>query len=692
MEFLLEINTEEMPLSHVETALVQLKESLAAGLVSEDLVDDRDSWGKIESYGTCRRLIIHGHFVSKQQDKEVKITGPPKAVAFKSDGLPSQAATGFAKSQGVDVEDLEVFKNKKGEYVGVVKAEKGKSVREILPGILHLMISKISFPKMMKWGENNFRFSRPIKNILCILNGKVLPFEVAGVSSSNMTTGHVLVSPEKIRVKSFRDYKEQLRKNKVIISKETRRTRIEKQMAKKLAPFEAEHYPDEHLLDKLAMDVEYPYVFIGTFPEKFLKLPLEVLSTAMKEGQSLFSVVKARKQLPIFLGVTDGCDDARSLVRKGNERVLKARLEDARFFWENDLKITLRERLRDLSRVVYQEKLGSYEDKSERLKKIVRYLAHKLEAQKEKMPVLEAAELCKADLLTDMIREFPSLQGRAGGLYARKEGFPALTWRAIYEHYQPVGPGDASPSSLTGAILSVCDKLDSVVGVMGLGGEVSGSKDPFGLRRNAQGICVAVLDKHLNFSFPRLLDKVIAVYEDKLDVPKEDLKSSCLEFFKSRLQYVYERQGYRYDLVNAVLAPGVENIYHTSLRVKALDGFKDSPQFEPMILIAKRVNNILREQPQFRLNSSLFYEKEERELYTTYTIIKSNVLPFINRGEFAQAQRILFKIRSSVDNFFDNILVMDKDAKLRRNRLALLQVISKLFIQIADYSQIVIEG
>jgi glycyl-tRNA synthetase beta chain len=301
MEFLLEINTEEMPLSHVETALVQLKDGLAAGLISEDLVDERDSWGKIETYGTCRRLIIHGHFVPQQKDKVITVTGPPKAAAFKPDGSPSPAAEGFAKSQGVGVEDLEVIIDKKGEYVGAVRAEKGKTAREILPGILNHTISQISFPKMMKWGENNFRFSRPIKNILCILNGKVLPLEVGGVSSSNVTTGHVLVSPEKIRVKSFRDYKEQLRKNKVIISREMRKTRIEKQMAKKLAPFEAECYPDEYLLDKLAMDVEYPYVFIGTFPEKFLKLPLEVLSTAMKEGQSLFSVVKARKQLPIFL-------------------------------------------------------------------------------------------------------------------------------------------------------------------------------------------------------------------------------------------------------------------------------------------------------------------------------------------------------------------------------------------------------
>jgi glycyl-tRNA synthetase beta chain len=692
MEFLLEINTEEMPPLHIGAALKQLETNLKAELVSHSLVDNRGNWGKIDTYGTSRRLIVHGKFVSRQKSKEVKITGPPKSAAFTPDGLPTQAALGFAKSQGVKVEDLEVIKDRKGEYVGVVKAERGRPIQEILPDILSRVISQISFPKMMKWGESNFRFSRPIKNILCILNGKTLLFEVGGVNSTNWTTGHVLVSPERIRIKSFRDFREQLKKNSVIISKQTRKTRIEKQMIRKLTPLEAEYYPDEQLLNKLAMDVEYPYVFMGTFPEEYLKLPLEVLSTAMREGQSLFSVVKGRKQLPIFLGVTDGCEDTRSLVRKGNERVLKARLEDARFFWENDLKIPLKERYAELARVVYQEKLGSYEDKSERLKKITGYLAHKLEAQKEKRPVIEAAGLCKTDLLTDLVREFPSLQGKAGGLYARKEGLPVMIWKTIYEHYQPINPEDATPSSLTGTILSICDKLDSVVGVMGLGIEATGSKDPFGLRRNAQGICTVILDKRLNFSFPRLLDKVIAVYENKLDVSKDELKSSCLEFFKSRLQYIFERQGYRYDLVNAALAPGLDNIFYISLRLKALDGLKDSPQFEPMIIIAKRVNNILRDQAQFKLNTSLFYEKEERDLYTTYTIIKKNVLPFITRGDYAKAQRILFKIRSSVDNFFDNVLVMDKNIKLRRNRLALLQAVSKLFVYIADYSQIVIEG
>ena len=604
--------------------------------------------------------------------------------------MPAPAAIGFAKSQGVAVKDLSVITTEKGEYVGISKTQAGRLASEILPEILPGIITKLSFPKMMRWGNRNFRFSRPIKNILCLYDGKPLRFEVAGVVSCGFTFGHALFSPQKLNVSSFREYKEQLRKHKVIIDYEMRKQRIDRLMAKKLEPFEASCHPDPELMEKLIMDVEYPYIIMGTFPEEFLKLPLDVLSTAMKKGQNLFSVVKGRKQLPIFLGVSDGCDDGRSLVKKGNERVLIARLEDARFFWEQDLKSTLKEKSKGLTRVVFQEKLGSYEEKCERLAKTSAYLIDRLEARSEKKAAVEAAGLCKVDLMTEMVREFPSLQGTAGGLYARKEGYPSTVWKAIYEHYLPVNLEDRSPSSITGAVLSICDKLDSVVGTLGTGVEFSSSKDPFGLRRNAQSVCMVILDKKLNFSFPRLLDKVIAVYEGRLDLEKEALKETCLAFFRNRLQYIFEKQGFRYDLVKAVLALGIDNVYHSYLRLKALDGFKESPQFEPMILIAKRVNNILKGQPRFKVNPDLLSEKEERELYTTFEILRDNVQPLVGKGDYAHAQRMVFRIRTSINSFFDYILVMDENKMLQRNRLAMLQAISRLLFQIADYSQIVV--
>jgi glycyl-tRNA synthetase beta chain len=687
MEFILEINTEEMPPTHVKTALVQLREKFKEELTSQNI-----ECSQIKTYGTCRRLAVVGDFASSQKDREEETIGPPKAVAVKKDGSFSPAARGFAKSQGVKVNELKVIKTAKGEYLGLKKIEKGKPTADILSKILPQIISYLSFPKMMRWGESSFRFSRPIKNILCIFGGKKLSFLVGGIQAGNLTVGHKIYFPKKAKVKSFSEYKGTLRKMKVVIDQEERRKMILNQIGRKLVTLKATLHPDEDLLEHLVYDIEYPYVILGSFPEEYLDLPLEVLSTAMREGQKLFSIVKEKKQLPFFLGVADAYQDSRSLIRKGNEKVLKARLEDAKFFWEQDSKITLKDRAKGLGKIVFQEKLGSYEDKTQRLKRTVSYLADKIEAKKEKKQVVQAAELSKVDLLTEMVREFPSLQGNVGGLYAREEKYPALVWKAIYEHYKPLSLDDESPASLTGVILSIADKLDSIVGAVGTGITVTGSKDPFGLRRNAQGICKMIIERKLCLSFLRLLDKIIAIYGERLEEPKEKIKSYCLDFFSNRLRRIYERQGYRYDLVSATVSVGIDNIYHSYLRLKALDSLKESPNFEPLIIIAKRVNNILKDQPLFRINQALLAEKEERELYTTFSIIKNNTLPLISKGDFSQAQRIIFRIRSSINKFFDNVLVMTDEIRMRRNRLALLQAVSKLLIQVADYSQIVIEG
>jgi glycyl-tRNA synthetase beta chain len=291
-----------------------------------------------------------------------------------------------------------------------------------------------------------------------------------------------------------------------------------------------------------------------------------------------------------------------------------------------------------------------------------------------------------------MVREFPSLQGRVGGLYIKAEGLPATVAQTIYEHYQPVSLEDEPPSSMGGAILSIADKMDSVVGVIGIGVQTTGSSDPFGLRRNAQGVCKIILDKKLNFSFPRLLEKVLSVYGDKIKRPKEEILRLCLEFFLGRLRSIYERMGFRYDLINASLGTGLDNMYHSYLRLKALDGLKTSPQFEPFILMAKRVNNILTGQPAGSLNADAFVEKDERELFATFSIVKENAIPMIAKGDFGQAQKMVFRLQPCLNNFFDHVLVMTDDSRLRKNRLALLHAISKILGQMADYSQVVVEG
>jgi glycyl-tRNA synthetase beta chain len=687
MELLLEINTEEMPSSHVKMALDDLQAKFRKELAAAKL-----AVAGLSLYSTSRRLIVVGDIAERQEDREEIVTGPPKAVAFAADGTPTQAAQGFAKSKGIAVSDLQVVKTAKGEYLGFKKVVQGKSTAEIMSQFIPQILSSMSFPKMMRWGTGSLRFSRPIRNIFCLFGGQPLSFQLDGLASTDFVCGHKLHAPQKLRIKSLAEYRAALKESLVIIDQEERKTIILSQIEARLAPLKAQLYPDPELLHKLSNDVEYPHVFMGSFPEDYLNLPLEILSTAMREGQKLFSVVKEKKQIPFFLGVADAPGDAKGFIQKGNERVLKARLEDAKFFWEQDLKISLKKRAPSLKHVLFQEKLGSYDDKVQRLKKIVAYLCEKAEAKKVEKDAVGAAELCKVDLATDMVREFPSLQGKVGGLYARAEGLPEAVAQAIYEHYQPQSLDDESPSSLPGALLSMADKLDSIVGVMGIGIQTTGSSDPFGLRRNAHGVCKIILDLPLNISFTRLLDKVIMTYGDKLKRPKKEIVAYCRDFFINRLRYIFEKRGFRYDLVNAALNAGIDNIYYTGLRLKALDTLESSPQFEPLILMAKRVNNIITGQPAFAVNTGLFAEKEERELYSIFSIIKQNITPMVAKGDFAQAQKIIFRLQLCLNNFFDHVLVMAEDNKLRRNRLALLQAISKVLLHMADYSQVVVEG
>ena len=685
MELLLEIMVEELPPSHVRTAVEDIRERLGKELASAKVAP-----ASLRVLSTCRRLIVTADLPEGQASREQVITGPPKSAAFAADGTPTPAALGFARSRGVDVGRLEIIKTEKGEYVGFKTLTRGQGTAEILNRIIPQVVGSLSFHKMMRWGEGQTRFSRPIRNVLAVFGGEPLAFEIAGLPAGTKTSGHKIRSPKDIEARTFAEYASALKANLVTVDPEERKSAILSQIETLLVPLGAALYPDPGLLDKLSSDVECPFVFLGSFPESYLSLPLEILSTAMREGLKVFSVVKGTSQLPAFLGVADAPSDAKGLIRGGFERVLKARLEDARFFWDQDLKTPLKKHAAALKHVLFQEKLGSYDDKVKRLMKIAVYLGGKVAGPGEVKKFVEAAELCKADLVTDMVREFPSLQGRVGGLYARAEGRPESVARAIYEHYQPVGLDDETPATIGGAVLSIADKMDSIIGVVGVGIQTTGSSDPFGLRRNAQGVCKIVLDRKLDFPFPRLVDCVLAIHGTKLKKPKDEIVEYVREFFLNRLRYLFERAGYRYDLVNAALGVGLDNILHVSCRVKALEALKTSPEFEPFILMAKRVNNILTGAPPAGTPSpDLFVEKAERELYSTFSIVRDNAAPMLAKGDFVQAQKLVFRLQPALNTFFEKILVMAKDPNLKKNRLALLGAIRKILGQMADYSQVV---
>ncbi len=454
-----------------------------------------------------------------------------------------------------------------------------------------------------------------------------------------------------------------------------------------LAPLKAKIYPDPELLDDLTLVIEHPLVVLGAFPESYLSLPIEVLSTAMREGQNLFSVVRDKKQLPYFIGVADAAADAKGLIRRGNERVLRARLEDARFFWDQDRKVPLRERAAELKNVLFQEKLGSYDDKTQRLKKIVGYLCDKLGAVRDQGRCRRGRRPLQgrpADGHGQGVLRPPGPHGRALRQAGRSAGRrPPGDLRAL-----PAGGASRTRRRRppAGAVLSIADKMDSIVGAIGVGLQVSGSSDPFGLRRNAHGVCKVALDRKLRFSFPLLLDRILAIYGDRLTLGRAEVKAACLDFFAGRLRFILEKKGYRYDLVGAALGPGVDQIVDVLARVEALDALKSSPQFEPFILMAKRINNILKGLPAAKVNPDLFVEKEERDLFSTLSIIRDNAEPMIARGDFARAQGILFKLQPVLNTFFDKVLVMAEDKKMRQNRLGLLQSITKMLLEIADYS------
>lgn len=676
-----------MPPSHIKTGLAQLKT-----FFDKRLTESRISFSEIKTYGTPRRMVVFIDDISKKQsDGEEPVIGPPKSAAFDENGQPRPAAEGFARTHGIKVKQLEIINTEKGEYVGYVKKLKGKSTHEVLSQIVPEIISSLSFPKTMKWGTIDFKFSRPIKNILAILDGKAVEFSVAGINSNDFSMGHKIYSPEKVKIASFKKYQEMMIKNLVVINPEERKSLILNSFKEKLFEIKGELKEDEELLDWLVYSVEYPYVFWGNFPEKYLNLPLEVLSTALKEGQKLFSVLKNREQLPVFISVADAPEDPKEYIKKGNERVLIARLEDAEFFWSEDRKIPLKERVSALEKVIYQEKLGSYLDKTERMKKIVAYLIDQLKLKRIKEYAVQAAELAKADLTTEMVKEFPVLQGKIGGLYLKEEGYPEEVWSAVFEHYKPLSLEDNAPASLTGALLSLTDKIDSLIGASGIGLEVSGSKDPFGLRRLAHGICKIIIDNSLSFSFFDLVNKTIDFYQGRLIIPREKINEYVSKFFENRLRYIYQTMDFRYDLINSSLGAGIDNLYHTFLRLEALNKIKDRPNFGPLIITSKRVNNIILNQPEFKLKLNLLKEKEEKELYDIYSTVKGELSPLISSGEFNKAQEVIVNLRPFVDNFFDRVLVMTDDKKLRENRLALLQEISKLFLKLADFSKIVIE-
>jgi glycyl-tRNA synthetase beta chain len=644
----------------IQPALEQLRE------LFQRLLDSNKLLGSVTWLdATPRRLVLKaGNLPVRQPNSVELVTGPPKSAG-------EAAAAGFARKLGVEAATLKTVKTPKGEYLAYRKKIKGRKTSEILAEALPDCILRLHFPKTMYWtGKTGPRFIRPIRWIVALLGNKVVPFELAGVKSGNITTGHRQLGKKKIRV-SIENYAEQLRENFVLLSAAERKQKIESEIQSLLAGQNLRLKPDSELLDTLVYLTEFPTPILGRFDEHHLTLPEEVLITVMRHHQKYFSIVRHDERLaPYFVAVMNSNADVDGLVRAGNERVLRARFNDARFFWDVDQQKKLADRVDDLAHVTYQAQLGSYLDKTRRLIDVVNELGGSETIQR-------AALLSKCDLTTEMVKEFTELQGVVGGLYAQAQGEPEGVWRAIYEHYKPGSMEEPVPCTEEGRILALADKLDTLRGCFEIGLIPSGSKDPFALRRAAQGVVKILVEGKLPVSLSRLL--------------RED--PQLTEFFLDRIRYYFKDvRAFRYDEVNAVLASGFDDLVDVESRLLAIQAVRPTENFEPLAASFKRIQNILR-QAQFsgggELRPQLLEPGPEAELHQGFQSVRTIVEGYRKDKEYRPALETIASLRPKVDLFFDKVLVNAQDENIRQNRLTLLHDLLTELSTIADFSEIV---
>jgi glycyl-tRNA synthetase beta chain len=685
-ELVVELGVEEIPASMLEDAARQLVEFLVESLKAQRL-----SVGEVERLYSPRRIIAAIREIPVCQDDLVEsIVGPPKSVAYDAAGVPTRAAMAFAQKNGVHASQLKIVQTPKGEYLSIQRNVPGEKTHKILETLLPSIIGKIQFPKTMHWSADNFRFVRPLRWIVALFGGARVRFKIADVKSSNFTVGHRFLGKPRIVVSSFDSLKRALRENSVLVDPQERLARIGSELQREALACAGHLLDDPALLKTVANLNEMPSVICGSFERRFLSLPQEILITVMREHQKYFSVLNDKKELlPVFLAVVNLQSDAKGNIRMGHERVLRARLADAAFFWDTDRKVPLGNRESSLKNVMFQEKLGSYHDKTQRLLALLPKVAPMLGRPDLLADLESAARLCKCDLITEMVKEFTDLQGVVGGLYARAEGYPEPVWRAIYEQYCPKSSNAPSPTSATGAILALLDRVDTVCGCFCVGLIPSGSGDPFAVRRQGNGILKIVFDHGLSVSLDALVQWSLDTHGRTSDQTAGDLR----EFFEGRLRFLFEEMGFAYDCVNAVLAAGFDDPLDALQRLRALQALRDEPDFLSLASNFKRIVNIVTQAGQDGgdLDESLLQDPAELALWQGYRRVQPEVQAAGKSHDYGAALLALASMRGVVDEFFKAVMVMAEDAAIRKNRIALLHCISRLFFNVADISKIVIE-
>lgn len=682
-DLLLEIGIEEVPAHFMPGILAQLKEKATA-----KFQEMRLDFDEVTTLGTPRRtVLLVKNLAETQQGASSEYKGPSTAIAFDKDGNPTKAAIGFARGKKVDVADLVV----KDGYVYAVSSEEGKQTVELLPTLLKELVEGLNFPKNMRWGDLDFRFVRPLRWLVALYDEEVIDFTVANVKSGRVSRGHRFLSEGDFTINKASDYEQACKDAFIIVDQEKRRDIIKAQIEEIAKAHNGHAEITEDLLEEVIYLVEYPTALCGTFEDKYLKLPKEAVMTPMRDHQRYFPVLDDNNNLlPLFITVRNGGDYCLDKVQHGNERVLRARLADAQFFFDEDRKHSLYDYVEKLKTVVFQEGLGTIYDKANRLAELSAFIGEKVNATEDEIKTTKrAAILAKADLVSAMVCEFTELQGIMGREYALLDGEGQEVATAIYEHYMPRFAGDAEPASVAGRLVSLADKMDNIVATFSRGLVPTGSQDPFALRRQALGIVHTIIEANYTISISEIADKAMDLLNITDSEKRAEIQKNVAEFFTLRLKNVLSDNDVRYDIIDAVLE-NADEVAGTYAKACVTAQEIASGVLNDAIQAFVRVGNISKKAENNVINEALFTLDEEKALYNIYVAVAKDVETALNNKDYKTAIDKMQELTAPINNFFDNVMVMDKDEQIKNNRLALLKNIDTLIKSIADFGKIVL--
>ena len=665
MNFLFEIGLEELPARYVDQAEKDLKK-----ILENELKSERIKFSGIESFSTPRRVTaIIKDLAEKQDDLDKKSVGPSVEIAYK-DGQLTKAGEGFVKSQGATENDIKIIENEKGKYILIEKFVAGKPLKEVLPEILTNIIKKIEFEKSMKWSNKSFRFARPIKWFVTLLDNEILPFEFEGLKGGNKTRGMRYFASQDIELSNPDEYLAKLRENAVIAKKDDRKSEILKSIKENCENDGDVAIINNYLLEEVVNLVEYPYAIKGEFSKDYLKLPEDIITITMETHQRYFPVKDANGKLTNKFIVIRNAPEYSEVVKKGNEKVIEPRLADAKFFFDEDLKNKFLDNVEKLKEVTFQKDMGTIFEKIKRSEKIAEYLISELNLNDKKENIIRTVDLAKADLVSNVIgeKEFTKLQGFMGSVYAEKQGENKDVALGIFEHYLPRYQGDGLPTTVEGAIAGIADKMDTVIGCFAVGLKPTSSKDPYALRRATQGIIQVILNSKLSFDYKKLIEKAYEIFSSDKKVLEKDVVKNVTEFFRQRIINVLSEK-YKKDFINYEI--NLENnIVELDKKLSELLKLSKTENFEILINLLKRVKNILKDEKIENLNidSILFELEEEKTLYNF-----ANQLETIENTDFSNYIETLLNNAATINEFFDNVIINVDDKKLKNNRIALLK-------------------